>query len=74
VEIFHIDLFYEGSMRAADEKQSPMLSYVTRRHRWTRILRSCPPGPAFPSIAPERLLRALLVMVLYSARSERQLV
>ena len=27
-----------------------------------------------PSIAPERLLRALLLMVLYSVRSERQLM
>ena len=27
-----------------------------------------------PSIAPERLLRALLLMVLYSIRSERQLM
>jgi transposase len=27
-----------------------------------------------PSIAPERLLRAMLLMVLYSVRSERQLM
>jgi len=45
--------------------------------RWKRMDRSstaCIRRPAGPSIAPERLIRGLLLQVLYSVAIERQLI
>src|SRR5438067_4748276 len=39
-----------------------------------RTLKVCMRGWGRPSIPPERLLRALLLQVLYTIRSERQLI
>lgn len=42
--------------------------------RWTRTSTGCTPTLGRASIAPERLLRASLLQVIYTIRSERQLV
>lgn len=87
-------MYYQRSMRGADQNQGLMYSYVAMERRIRvdhparkirvlvdRALKSmntwldtmyAPAGR--PSIAPERLLRAQLLMILYSIRSERQLM
>src|SRR5262245_20297346 len=81
-------------MRAADEKQAAMFSYLSPEQRipadhplrpiremTDEVLRQLSRRFAGlyartgrPSIAPEKLLRALLLQVLYSVRSERLLM
>jgi hypothetical protein len=75
-------------MRGDDELQIGMFSYVTVEQRIAGDPDACRSGIASdgggvveavfdhrrPSIAPERLLRAQLLMVLYSIRSERLLM
>jgi transposase len=72
-------------MRGDDQRQSGMFSYLSPEKRVpkdhplrpirTMVDRALAElSPRRPSIAPERLLRALLLQVLYTVRSERQLM
>ena len=76
-------------MRGADSKQEAIFSYVSPEERPLRPIRAMIAEALAqmdrrfeklysqtgrPSIAPERLIRALLLQVLYSIRSERLLV
>ncbi len=72
-------------MRGTDHQQSAMFSYISAE-RALRVMADAvlqQLGPVFdaiyarsgrPSIAPEKLLRALLLQVLYTVRSERLLM
>src|SRR5471030_2814673 len=70
-------------MRGDDHQQSAMYSYLSPEQRvpadhplrqlWRRFSQMYA-ASGRPSIAPERLLRALLLQVLYSVRSERLLM
>src|SRR5262245_17749934 len=55
-------------LRSIRERPDDLLRQLSRR--FARLF----PRPGRPSIAPEKLLRALLLQVLYSVRSERLLM